>query len=49
MAERTPILTDVAQVAEASGNEDGSGNIAARHSNIGDARRKNSVPAGSRP
>ena len=44
MAERTPILTDVAQVAEASGNEDGSGNIAARHSNIGDAPRKKAGP-----
>lgn len=49
MADRTAILTEVAQVAEASGNEDLSGNIAARHSNIADARRKNSVPAGSRP
>jgi transposase len=40
MTERTPILTDVAQVAEASGNDDVSRNIVARHSNIADARRK---------
>jgi hypothetical protein len=40
MAERTTIVTDVAQVAVAAGNEDVSGNIAARHSNIADARRK---------
>jgi transposase len=40
MAERTTIVTEVAQVAEASGNEDLSGNIAARHSNIADARKK---------
>ena len=40
MAERTTILTEVAQLAEASGNEGVSGNIAARHSNIADARRK---------
>jgi transposase len=40
MADRTTILTEVAQVAEASGNEDLSGNIAARHSSIADARRK---------
>ena len=40
MAERTTIVTEVAQLAEESGNEDVSGNIAARHSNIADARRK---------
>ena len=40
MADRTTIVTEVAQVAEASGNEGVSGTIAARHSNIADARRK---------
>jgi hypothetical protein len=49
MAERTTIVTEVAQVAEESGNSGVSGNIAARHSNIADARRRNSVLAGSRP
>ena len=40
MAKRTPILTDVAKVAEEFGNEGVSGSIAARYSNIADARRK---------
>jgi hypothetical protein len=40
LAERTLILTDVEQVAKASGNEDVSGNFAARHSNIAGAGRK---------
>jgi transposase len=40
MAKRIAILTEVAQVSEASGNEGVSGNIATRHSNIADARRK---------
>src|SRR5215211_5500967 len=40
MAERTTIVTEVAQVAEESGNAGVSGNIAARHSNIANARRK---------
>jgi hypothetical protein len=39
MAERT-IVSEVAQVAEASGNEGVLGNVAASHSNIADARRK---------
>src|SRR5215211_2508674 len=44
MAKRTPILTDVAQVAEQSGNEGVSGSTGSsayrRHSNLEDARRK---------
>jgi transposase len=44
MAEHTTIVTDVAQVAEAFGNEGASGSTASsayrRHSNLEDARRK---------
>jgi DNA-binding CsgD family transcriptional regulator len=39
MSERTPILTDVAQVAEESGNEECTGSSAyRRHSNLENAR-----------
>ncbi len=42
MAERTPILTDVAQVAEESGNAGVSGSVGlnTHYRNLGDARKK---------
>jgi hypothetical protein len=49
MAKGTTIMTEVAQISEAAGNDDVVGVTRHRYSNIGDVRGRGSRPAGSRP